>query len=255
MTDIVAYSGNLAITKKDLAYAYHRHDYERDFIGVKNPINKEMVFSTITYSMLSAAQNTSRLIKVYDKIRRRKMNVPENIKKSSDDDIKELLKGTRFPNVKFERFKKLPDWWEKKDSVAIVDYMVEKINENDLRKKECQKCLRDILATQGPKGVSYKTSSLIIQTLTKDLKNVSVVTVDKWILDSLKKMGHKIRGRKIKVPNYRTVPGITKKEYMECEKIISEDADRFDLSPGELGYTLWCNLAQIKRDMGMFEYL
>ena len=94
MSDIVAYSGKFAITKRDLAYSHHRHDYERDFIGIKSPINKDMVFSTITYSMLSAAQNTPKLIKVYDKIRRRKMNLPENIKNSSDSDIRKLLKGT-----------------------------------------------------------------------------------------------------------------------------------------------------------------
>lgn len=252
MTDIVAYSGKFAIKKRDLAYAHHRHDYERDFVGIKTPINKEMVFSTITYSMLSAAQNTPRLIKVYDNIRRRKMNVPENIKKSSNEDIKKLLKGTRFPNVKIERFKKLPEWWEKKETGDIVNYIVEKINENDVGK---QKCLRHMLAVDGPIGVSHKTSSMIVQTLTENLRDVKVVTVDKWILEALNKMGHTVRGREIKVPDYRTVPGITKREYIECEKIISEDAENFGLSPGELGYTLWCNLAQIKRDKGLFEYL
>lgn len=252
MSDVVAYSGKFRITKNDIAYAHHRHDYERDFIGVGEPIDRQMVFSTITYSMLSAAQNTPRLIKVYDKIRRRKMNIPENIKKSSDGDIEALLKGTRFPKVKMERFKKLPEWWEKKESQDVVDYVVEKINSNDVSK---QKCMRHMLSVNGPLGVSHKTSSLIVQTLTKDLKDVDVVTVDKWILDVLKRMGHTINGRNIKVPDYRTVPGITKKEYIECERIISEDAERFGLSPGELGYTLWCNLAYIKRDKGLFEHL
>jgi len=247
MVNTIADFGNsCSLTDKDLEYSHYRHGYERKLVGIRNPIDDNVVFPTLVYVMLSAAQDTNRLVRVFDKLSKNRLNTPEGIKQANQTKIRKILKGTRFPNKKTENFIKLPDWWEQETSKDIIDEIVQNINSH---KKGKQTYLRNKLAENGPTGVGYKISSLFIQTLTEDLKGVEVVTVDKWILEFLRKIGYKV-----KVPDYRTVSGITRKEYLDCEKIISEKAEKCDLSPGELGYTLWCKFSYTKPNRSLSDF-
>jgi thermostable 8-oxoguanine DNA glycosylase len=234
------------LTESDLKFSRYRHKQEKEFIGTKNPVDGRSVYKAVTYSLLTAAQNTPKLIRVYDSVKRHGLNVPENVTSDRHEEVNYLLKGMRFPNVKKDRIKKLPEWWKKAESQCIVDELVKCVNENDVKK---QKCVRHVLDAKGPEGVSRKTASLVIQCLAQDLKDVGVVTVDLWALKVLKDLGYKVNGREVRVPDGRTVPGMTSKEYLECERILTKEAERFGLSPGELGYGLWCKLAYVERNI------
>jgi thermostable 8-oxoguanine DNA glycosylase len=247
MVNTIADFGNsCSLTNKDLEYSNYRHGYERKLVGIKNPLERDSLFPVFEYVMLSAAQDTNRLVRVFDRLSKNRLNTPEGIKQADQTRIREILKGTRFPNKKTENFIKLPDWWGQETSKDIVDEIAQNINSHEKRK---QVYLRNKLAENGPTGIGYKISSLFIQTLTEDLKDVEVVTVDKWILEFLKNIGYDV-----KVPDYRTVSGITRKEYLDCERIISEKAEKCALSPGELGYALWCKFSYTKPDKGLFDF-
>jgi thermostable 8-oxoguanine DNA glycosylase len=234
------------LTESDLKFSRLRHKEERDFIGVKSPVDAQSVYKAFEYSILTAAQNTSKLIRVYDNIKRHGMDNPENVAKASDSELRYLLDGTRFHKVKFKRFKDLPVWWEQEDSKKIVDELMECINNKEVRK---QKCIRHVLDQRGPEGLSRKCASLAIQSLFDDLKNVYVGTIDLWWLRALKNIGYEINGHEIEVPDGRTVSGLRPKDYLGCERIIEREASRFGTSPGELSYALWCKYALIDRSV------
>lgn len=159
------------------------------------------------------------------------------LKPENHDTIVRILKETRFPNEKTKRFFGLAEWWQ--GDPVENDFVVDEIVRNLNSDKKDTLYLRDRLDSDGPKGIGPKTASLLIQLATEDIGNVEVVTVDKWMLQFLKDIGYE----HVKVPDYRTISGISPKEYREYEAIISEKARQHGLAPGEFGYALWCKSA------------
>jgi thermostable 8-oxoguanine DNA glycosylase len=235
MDNVIADFGKgWVLTTKDIECAHYRHDYERGLIGVKYPLDRDMLFPAFQYSMLSAAQNTKKLVKIFSKLKKHKLDTSENVlKPENQKKTKDILSESRFPNVKTKRFFGLAEWWQK-DAAGenIVGDVVKDINSN----RKCKIYLRDALVTFGPKGMGSKVSSLLIQTITPDLREVEVVTVDKWMLQFLRDIGYE----SVRVPNYRTISGVSSKDYGACETIIASKAREHGLAPGELGCALWC---------------
>jgi thermostable 8-oxoguanine DNA glycosylase len=233
MTIIADFGKRWILTDKDVGCSHYRHQYERNLVGISDPLNRDMLFPVFEYVMLSRAQNTPKLIKVFNKISRHNFNTPENVlRPENHEEIVRILKETRFPNVKTKNFFDLAEWWKKDlEEKDIVGDLVKDINSGG----NSSVYLRDALPAFGPKGMGYKIASLLIQTATPDLRRVEVVTVDKWILQFLNDIGYEFR-----VPDYRTVSGISSNEYLEAERIVSEKARDCSLAPGEFGYALWC---------------
>ncbi|MFH0928988.1 MAG: hypothetical protein V1818_01375 [Candidatus Aenigmatarchaeota archaeon] len=235
---IADFGNSWNITEKDLQISYCNHEFEREFIGIRKPLELEMVFPTIAFTILSAAQNTPKLVKVFSKLKKYELLNHENILEPRNiEKTYKILKGTRFPNTKIRRFTNLPLWWGKEESKRLLGNIIEDIQYGGKNSLE----LRNELAGKGPLGVSNKAASFVIQLLTEDTKDVKVVTVDTHMTKFLKDMGYtNKKGEEIKIPDGRKVSGMSKGDYLKYEKNIMNEAERFGLGPGELQYALWC---------------
>jgi len=256
--DVIADFGNgWYLTQKDLDYSHYRHEYERRFVGLKNNVlDDPSLFHVFIYSSLSAAQNTERLMYTFNKLRMYKLDTPERIlEEDNRGKIESILKRTRFPNVKIRRFLGLAEWWSNSPKRDLIGMLIDDINSGG----EKTIYLRNRLVEDGPEGIGHKISSLIVQIATEDIRDVKVVTVDRWVLQFLKDMGIKIKtGNKykdVKVPDYRTVSGVSNEEYLECERVVSEMAEDCNLGPGEFGQALWCKAAYVEPIKSLYDFL
>jgi thermostable 8-oxoguanine DNA glycosylase len=252
MSKVVVDLGNgYRLTENDLKFSNYRHGCEKRFVGAENPVDELSVYRSLLYSMLSAAQNTPKLIKVYENIKRHGMDRPGSANNISQKELKYLFGGLRFPNVKMKRYVLFDKWFGEEEPKRFVSHMAKSINEGRL---EEQKCLRHYLSKKGPAGVKHKVASLAIQTLAKEPRQVGIVCNDKWIYEIMNKTGHTVNGEEIRIPDGRTVPGIPVRIYLGCEKIITEYAKKAGLSPGEMAYGLWCKYAYVEPNKELSDF-
>lgn len=197
---IVEYNSKWRFTEQDLHVGLGTHDYERKFLGITEPLTPKGIFPAFVYSILSAAQNTSQLVRVFDRIKRSNLMDPDAMIAADEAKIKGLLSTTHFPNQKFNRFVKFREWWLKEENACLIFEICANSNQGGLAHT---RNLRNRLVNAECAGVGYKVASFILQLSIKDPKRVNVVVIDKWVLTFLGDIGFAV-----KAPDYKTVCGL-----------------------------------------------
>jgi N-glycosylase/DNA lyase len=170
--------------------------------------DKEKVFSELCFCLLTANFVADKSIKIQQCLGKDFCFLPE---KELAKKLKE--QGHRFPNKRAEFICLSRDFKEK---------IFEKIRRD--KKRENSREIREFLA-ENIKGLGMKESSHFLRNI--GYKDVAII--DFHILDLLNK--ENILGFKKK--------SISKKEYLEIEKILEESANKLNLSLAELDLYLW----------------
>jgi thermostable 8-oxoguanine DNA glycosylase len=220
------------------------HDYERKLLGVTAPLTVESLFPTFAYSILSVAQNTTTLVKIFSMLRRRGFLNPENITVGNYEAIKDILKHTHFPTQKIFRYSNLGIWY--KNNRELLNRIVDNSNNGGSSTME----LRNELAEANLPGVKYKVASFIMQLSIENPGAVPVVVIDKWVMQFLCDIG-----LSVKAPDYRTVSGFHFKDYLKFEKVLSEMAINLGLSPSQFGLMVWCKKAYYEPNHYILDYI
>lgn len=200
--------------------------YEEEKI---HPVNEENMFRAGLYCILSSAENFKKQKSIYDEFLETKLDRPESIK-GDKEKFKQIIKKTRFPNRKEKYVWSFAVWWPESD---IPRKILDDIG--DGREKEYE--IRNEFAENAP-GISYKCSSLFMIKCGYE----NVVPLDVWILRFLHDRGHDV-----KVPDYKTVSGVTDKEYLKYEKIVCEIAEELEISPALFQCALWSKYSTWKK--------
>jgi len=244
---IVDYGKGWRFTQQDLQKGLAVHDYERKLLGVTSPLTPESLYPAFVYSLLSAAQSTVTLVKVFNRLKKEGYLTPAAYNTKTQLSIINILRVLHFPNQKIERYTKFNDWWQ--DDIIKNDSIIKQIiNQSNNGNFTNQHELRKKLATDGCAGVAWKVASFIIQLSIPNTANIQIVVVDKWMLDFLKGLNYKIKGAIIKSPDYRTVSGVSSTEYLQCEKYIADMAHKINLSPSQMGLMVWSKVAHMDID-------
>jgi len=204
------------LTEEDFKNAQILYEEEKIY-----PINEETMFRAGLYCILSAAEKYSKSRFVYQMFHMHMLDTPSRII-SNREKMKELVKKLRFPNMKEKHVYKFALWWPK---TSIPSKIIEDIKHG--RKNEFN--LRNRLAEEAP-GMSYKSSSLFMIKCGYE----NVVPIDLWMLRFLSHIGYEVE-----IPDYKTRSGPKKKEYLEYEKLISEIARSYNVSPALFQFAVW----------------
>ncbi len=180
-----------------------------------NPLTKDKMFPEGIYCILSSSENHEKQLNTYYKLLNRGLDTPEAIlDKVNAKKLWDIIKKARFPNSKRKYILRFSEFWlESEIPRRILD------DANNGRQYEFE--LRDELAKKAP-GMGRKCASFFMQKCGYE----NLVPVDIWVLRFLEDKGYEV-----KIPDYRTVGGLTKKEYLEYEKIISGMAGEYNVSP------------------------
>lgn len=206
----------LELTEKDFRNA--------EFIIKKeliNPLTRDNVFCKGVYWILSGAENHKKQLEIYYKLLDSELDTPESVINNKQR-LHEIIKKARFPKSKEKYISKFSKFW-------LESEIPEKILDDANNGRQCEFELRDQLAKEAP-GIGPKCASCLLNSC--GYKHV--VPVDLWILRFLEDGGYEV-----KVPDYKTVGGLTKKEYLEYEKIISDRAREYNVSPVILQAAVW----------------
>lgn len=187
-----------------------------------SPITHTSLFKGAIYCLLSATENYKKQLKVYNSLINRGYDTPPNILHNFDE-VKKLIKKTRFPNQKESRILKFSVWWLHSGLHSDLSL---KILENWVSDEFL---FRNRLAKEVP-GFGLKCASLFLN----KCGYYNVIPIDIWILRFLKKQGYNV-----KIPDYRTISGIQDKEYYKMEKILIKIAKEHNITPALLQAALW----------------
>ncbi|MEM5791111.1 MAG: hypothetical protein QXP77_03650 [Candidatus Aenigmatarchaeota archaeon] len=210
------------LTKEDFEDGKKLMDEERMHL-----ITYENMFTAGLYCILSAAENHSKHISIYNRLIEN-LSTPQKILENKEM-LKEIVSDARFPNIKTERIYYFASWWLK---TFLPEKILKDINLG--RKKEFD--LRNELAENCP-GISYKGASLFMVKCGYE----NVVPIDLWMLRFLERLGYSVE-----IPDYKKKSGPKPKEYLEYEKIISEIAREFKVSPSLFQLTVWSKASKNK---------
>lgn len=192
--------------------------YEKEKI---EPLTEENLFRASLYCILSSTENFTKLIRVYRTLLDKKLDTPKSIA-SNKQSLDEILSETRFFNKKQKFVYEFSLWWPGSDLPAQV---VEDAKNSRQREFE----LRNNIADSAP-GLGYKCTSLLMRMCGYE----NIVPVDLHVQRFLKKKGNDVR-----VTDYKTERGMSKKEYLLYEKLFSEIAKSQGIPPAKLQYVLW----------------
>lgn len=238
----------LILNPKEIEAGMRQH--EREKIDI---LDNKAVFRWLMYCILTPGENYINLKKIWEMLLtetpyRPALDTPESIisNKSSLDTI---LQQTRYPKRKKKAVYELALNWSKLDlqSRILNDVAHGRTDEFEIRSEMD----RDIY------GVGYKCASMFLRMCEYE----HVVPVDMWVLRFLNaqldnKYSHLKEGDyPIKVSDFRTVSGLSRKEYLYGEKLMSIIAKDYGLSPARFQIVLWTHFAsgknlRIEEDMG-----
>ena len=207
---------NKILTKKDFENA--RILYEEELIS---PINEENMFRAGVYCILSAAEKYQKHRSIFERLLEERLDTPEEIIHNRER-LREAVKRARFPNIKAGRIYRFAAWWRESDLPRKIMEDIDSGRENEFK-------LRNHLAEEAP-GMWYKGASYFMVKCGYE----NVVPIDLWVMRFLKDMGYGV-----KIPDYRTQSGPKPKEYIEYEKIISDIAKEYGVSPALFQFALW----------------
>ena len=192
--------------------------YEKEQI---KPLTEENLFRASLYCVLSAAENYTKLMRVYNSLLDNKLDSPESIA-SNRQTLDEIVGKSRKDTQKKKCIYELSLWWP---GSGLPKEIVE--DAKNSRQKEFE--LRNSLAKDAP-GIGYKCASLLIRMCGYE----NIVPVDIHVQRYLKEKGHDVR-----VTDYKTQPGLTKKEYLLYEQLFSGIAKSQGIPPAKFQYVLW----------------
>ncbi len=185
-----------------------------------DPLTIEELFNKGLYWILSSSENHKKQTNLYNDLTIN-FNTPETIL-ANKQEVHNIIKKARFPNRKEKFIFGFSKFYIESD-------LPEKILEDAYNGRQRGFELREELVKEAP-GLGYKCGSGLLQSCGYDC----LVPVDIWVLRFLEDYGHEV-----KVPDYKTVGGITKKEYLKYEKIISSMAKEYEVSPVVLQAAIW----------------
>ena len=173
-----------------------------DFKKIDNKSNEEL-FKEMCFCLLTANFNAEKSIKIQDEI-------GECFLKDSKEELSKKLKhyGHRFPNTRAEYIT------QSQSCINKLDKIVETHD---------KKFLRDWIVNN-IKGLGYKEASHFLRNVGFD----DYAIIDFHIIDVL--VDHQL----IKKPKY-----LSKKNYLEIEKLLRKIAKKTDLTLAELDLYLW----------------
>lgn len=220
------------LTRKDFENA--RLLLKRELIS---PINQENMFRAGLYCILSAAEKYSKHNAIYYELLENEIDTPDAIL-SNKRELTEIIQRARYPNAKEKHIRKFASWWLESDlpDEIMIDIYAEK-------KKEF--ALRNRLAEEAP-GIWYKGASLFMIKCGYE----NVVPVDLWVLRFLEENGHDVslpHYVTVRSPNYKERSGPTPKEYLQYEKVISDAAKEYLVSPALFQFILWSKYSTWKK--------
>jgi len=186
-----------------------------------SPVNKETMFHAGLYCILSASEIYTKQMRAYNDLFRYGLDKPEIIVNDKSG-LEYVLRIARFPNQKSSRVYNFAVWWLESN---LPDKLIEDIAHD--RKDEIE--IRNELAKDCP-GLSYKGASLYLGKFGYQ----QVVPLDIWMLRFLHDLGYDIP-----VPDYKTVSGLQKGEYLKGEKIFRKLAKKQNLTPMVYQCALW----------------
>ncbi len=208
---------NFKLTERDFYNAKKLMEKER----VQPPITEEKMFAAAIDCMLAVSEKEEKRKKVFADLSKVDLLSPEEIIKRPYD-LKEVLKPTRFPKRKFEYIRKFAEWW--KNSEFPEDVLKDIANG---REREFE--LRNRFAEEAP-GIGHKTASFCMIKYGYE----KVVPIDLWMLRYLKSLGYDVE-----IPDYERKSGPKREEYLFYEKIASEEASRYRVSPALFQFAVW----------------
>jgi len=204
------------LTEKDFEYAKILYEGEKI-----HPVNEENMFRAALYCVLSAAEKYKKHREVYETLLEAKLDTPKKIK-ANKEKLRNLIRKIRFPNLKTERIYNFALWWLES---SLPREILEDIESGRRRGFE----LRNRLAEEAP-GIGYKGASLFMVKCGYQ----DVVPIDIHMMRFLYSLGFDIE-----IPDYRRKSGPSPKVYLEYERIISEIAKKFDITPALFQFTVW----------------
>ncbi len=168
--------------------------------------SKEKIFSELCFCILTANFNAERAIKIQQELEKDflKLNEKQLAKK-----LKEL--GHRYPNARAKYI------IEARKRLSELMKILHDKNKNEFEKREW--------LVKNVKGVGYKEASHFLRNI--GYKNLAIV--DFHILDFLSK--NRLIKEKPKT--------LSKKKYLEIEKLLSSLAKKLGITPAELDLYLW----------------
>jgi len=219
--------------------------------------NEKAIFEAGIYCLLSAAERTTIVEKVFNLLKnqgfldaKKLLKLLESnsavkdplfsevksdqIHKGEENVVKQRLDKTHWPNQRKERMIGFINWWISDNGQQIAKEIFDDIQNGKTRAKE----FRNIIVKEVP-GFSYKSASFLLNKLGYD----DVLPIDLWEIRYLRD----IHFAELVEPDYETKRGITdKKTYDKCERKLQEIADKLDVSLSVLHATIWGKYAQWK---------
>lgn len=190
-----------------------------------HPLNETTIFDAALYSFLSQAQNFERHIAAWWSFKRRGLSSPHKIL-TNPKKVWTIIKKTRFPNQRYKRLLSFCLWWT--ISPLPSKLMEKPTNEINLRNEFAEKAY----------GIGLKCSSLLMNKLGYYLP----VPLDLWLLRYLRDSGYPVEP-----PDFKTISGLPKKEYLLYERIIQEEADDLGITPAHFQASLWSLHSNIRK--------
>ncbi len=214
------------LTQKDFSNGRILFEEER----IK-PINEENLFNGMIYSLLSASgQDYRKLVIITNELIAGGYTAPERFLET-DERLISILKKSRFATTKITRAVRFATWYP---NSPLPHLIVEDANSG--RNREFY--LRNWLAEEAP-GIAYKCASLVMNMCGYE----NVVPVDMWAERFLYS-----RGFKLKLPDYKTVGGLKRKEFLEHEKLIIGMARRRNVPPAIYHHAIWAKFSSWNND-------
>lgn len=204
------------VSQKDYANAKLLLEQERI-----SPLNLEEMFKAGIYCILAQAERYDKQIKIYRRILREGIKSPETVFLNKKE-LHRILKESHYPNMKEKRIGGFAAWWS--DAHLPSRILKDALNGHNEGVE-----LRNSFAEEAP-AMSYKSASLFMIKCGYE----DVIPIDIWVMRFLKEQGHSV-----KVPDYLTVGGITKKLYLELEAVLCKMAEDEHVSLALFQAALW----------------
>lgn len=168
--------------------------------------NSNEIFKELCFCLMTANFNAEGGIKIQNALGNNLLSLPENLLAS---ELKSL--GHRFPNARANYIF---------NSQKFKDHIKEKLMEfkNDIERRTW--------LVENIKGLGYKEASHFLRNI--GYENIAII--DFHIIDLL------VKNNLIEKPKSKS---LTKKQYIEIEKILKDISEKAGLSLGELDLYLW----------------
>jgi thermostable 8-oxoguanine DNA glycosylase len=214
----------LSLSLEDFKNA--RQLYEEERI---QPLSSENMFKAGLYCILSAADSYRKLKILHAELLQKGLDTSESIL-SRKQSLRSVLRKSRFQNTKVSRVLGFAAWWP---DAQLPYEIIEDVTQGKNNEFE----LRNRLAEEAP-GMGYKCASLFMGMCGYE----NVVPIDLWALRFLAAHGYEV-----KIPDFETIGGAKRREFLEYERVFSEIIRKYEVSPAVAHRALWTKYSTWKK--------